>query len=62
MPGGSVGFVDDINIYSKITRVEDNVFLQSALDIINCWCCLWAMKLKPEKCKILSVRHKYDAV
>lgn len=54
----AVGFVDDLKLFGPVACLEDSNKLQEKLDVISRWCMNWQMRLKPEKCMVLSLKKR----
>ena len=52
-------FADDTKIWIRITGVEDSESLKRDLDSLGRWSEKWLLRLNPEKCKMMHIRHSY---
>ena len=55
-------FADDVNIFKRISSVEDCRELQTDLNALSDWCSLWRMKLNLTKCFYVnfSLKRVFD--
>jgi len=53
-------FTDDTKMRSNISSETDIYLLQDDLDNIQRQCKKWRLKLHPDKCKVMRVRHSYQ--
>ena len=54
-------FVDDVKVYAKICKLEDGVFLQQALDLIDVWASEWHLSISVRKCNLVNTgRPTYE--
>lgn len=51
-------FADDTKIWSKITRKEDEEWLQQDLDRLAEWSNKWLLEFNPAKCKVMHIGHE----
>ena len=53
-------FADDTKIWTRITSVKDSECLQRDLDSLSRWSEKWLLRLNPEKCKVMHIRHSHN--
>ena len=51
-------FADDTKLYRRITTDEDDLILQSNLDIFQLWSQIWLIEFNKGKCK--SLHYGYE--
>jgi len=47
-------------IWTRITSVKDSESLQSDLNSLSRWSENWLLRLNPEKCKVMHIRHSHN--
>jgi len=52
---------DDTKIWTRIISVKDFESLQRDLDSLSRWSEKWLLRLNPEKCKVMHIRHSQKA-
>ena len=50
---------DDTKIWTRITDVKDSESLQMDFDSLGCWSEKWLLRLNPEKCKVMHLKHSH---
>ena len=50
-------FADDMKVYLKIHKENDEILLQQDLDNLVLWTREWCLKFNAEKCKVVRVTH-----
>jgi len=53
-------FADDMNLWTRISTLEDSHVLQDDLDELMCWSDKWKLGFNPQKCKTMHIGHSVN--
>lgn len=55
-------FADDLKLYVSINTLDDCIFLQQQINMLQDWCNINKLYLNISKCKILTCTRKFNAI